>query len=85
MNRGSLGARAMNVHLQDGLNRQRGGEPVVERFGWQFRLGDKVIQTENKLRQGRCSTGILARLSALIPEERELAIRSEERDVRAVL
>ena len=29
MNRGNLGARAMNVLLQDGLNPRRGDEPVL--------------------------------------------------------
>jgi exodeoxyribonuclease V alpha subunit len=66
MNRGNLGERAMNVLLQDGLNPRRGDEPVVERFGWQFRLRDKMIQTKNNYdKEG--STGTSARFSALIP------------------
>jgi len=44
---GSLGIRELNVRLQDELNPARPGEQVVERFGWQFRVRDKVIQTEN--------------------------------------
>ena len=47
MNRGSLGIRELNVKLQAELNPARPEEPVVEKFGWQFRLRDKVIQTEN--------------------------------------
>ena len=47
MNRGSLGVRELNVRLQIELNPARSDEPVVEKFGWQFRLRDKVIQTEN--------------------------------------
>jgi len=47
MNRGSLGVRELNVRLQTELNPLRENEPVVERFGWQFRVRDKVIQTEN--------------------------------------
>ena len=46
MNRGGLGARALNVELQNALN-----PPVddvfVERFGFTYRVGDKVMQTEN--------------------------------------
>jgi exodeoxyribonuclease V alpha subunit len=37
----------MNVLLQERLNPYRADEPVVERFGWQFRRKDKVIQTRN--------------------------------------
>jgi exodeoxyribonuclease V alpha subunit len=47
MNRGSLGAREMNQRLQAVLNPLRAGELEVERFGFRFRVRDKVIQTEN--------------------------------------
>ncbi|MFY8269030.1 MAG: ATP-dependent DNA helicase, partial [Terrimicrobiaceae bacterium] len=45
MNRGSLGAVQMNRLLQERLNPRRGGEAAVEKFGWEFRPRDKVIQT----------------------------------------
>ena len=45
MNRGSLGARAMNVALQQVLNPD--ATPQVTRFGWTYAPGDKVIQTVN--------------------------------------
>jgi hypothetical protein len=80
MNRGSLGARAMNVLLQNGLNPRRGDEPVVERFGWQFRLRDKVIQTENNYDKD-VFNGDIGQVVSIDPEELELAIRFEERDV----
>jgi exodeoxyribonuclease V alpha subunit len=47
MNRGSLGVRELNVRLQNELNPAHADQPVVEKFGWQFRPRDKVIQTEN--------------------------------------
>jgi exodeoxyribonuclease V alpha subunit len=47
MNRGSLGVRELNARLQNELNPALADEPTVEKFGWQFRLRDKVIQTEN--------------------------------------
>ena len=47
MNRGSLGIRELNARLQNELNPARPEEPVVEKFGWQFRVRDKVIQTRN--------------------------------------
>jgi len=45
MNRGSLGARALNVALQEALNPD--ATPQVARFGWTYAPGDKVIQTLN--------------------------------------
>ena len=45
MNRGGLGARALNVALQQLLNGE--SEPKIKRFGWTFSPGDKVIQTVN--------------------------------------
>ena len=47
MNRGSLGVRELHMALQRVLNPVRTGEPAVERYGWRFKNGDKVIQTEN--------------------------------------
>jgi exodeoxyribonuclease V alpha subunit len=45
MNRGSLGARALNVALQQALNPD--ATPQITRFGWTYAPGDKVIQTVN--------------------------------------
>ena len=45
MNRGGVGARSLNIELQAALN--PAGERKVERFGWRFASGDKVMQIEN--------------------------------------
>ncbi len=45
MNRGGVGARSLNIELQAALNPS--GAPKVERFGWTFAPGDKVMQIEN--------------------------------------
>jgi len=45
MNRGGVGARSLNTELQAALN--PAGERKVERFGWIFAPGDKVMQIEN--------------------------------------
>jgi exodeoxyribonuclease V alpha subunit len=45
MNRGGVGARSLNIELQKALN--PAGERRVERFGWTFAAGDKVMQIEN--------------------------------------
>ena len=46
-NRGSLGVRELNASFQRALNPYQSGQPTVERFGWRFQMGDKLIQTEN--------------------------------------
>ena len=45
MNRGGLGARSLNVMLQQALNKD--SAPSVVRFGATFAPGDKIIQTVN--------------------------------------
>jgi exodeoxyribonuclease V alpha subunit len=50
MNRGGLGARALNLELQQALNPP--GELRVERFGWTFCPGDKVMQVANNYDRG---------------------------------
>ena len=45
MNRGGVGARSLNVELQAALN--PAGDLKVERFGWTFAPGDKIMQIEN--------------------------------------
>ncbi|WP_372609314.1 AAA family ATPase [Halomonas sp.] len=45
MNRGGVGARSLNIGLQAALN--PAGDKKVERFGWTFAPGDKVMQIEN--------------------------------------
>jgi exodeoxyribonuclease V alpha subunit len=45
MNRGGVGARSLNIELQTALN--PADERKVERFGWTFAPGDKVMQIEN--------------------------------------
>jgi exodeoxyribonuclease V alpha subunit len=45
MNRGGVGARSLNIELQAALN--PAGERKIERFGWTFAPGDKIMQIEN--------------------------------------
>jgi exodeoxyribonuclease V alpha subunit len=46
MNRGRLGTRTLNLDLQAALNGDE-SKPAVARFGWSFRVDDKVMQTVN--------------------------------------
>jgi exodeoxyribonuclease V alpha subunit len=45
MNRGGVGARSLNIELQAALN--PASERKVERFGWTFASGGKVMEVEN--------------------------------------
>jgi exodeoxyribonuclease V alpha subunit len=66
----------MNLLLQDTLNPAREGEAAVERFGWQFRVRDKVIQTENDYDKD-VFNGDIGQVAQIDPEERELSVRFE--------
>jgi exodeoxyribonuclease V alpha subunit len=80
MNRGSLGVRELNVRLQAELNPARPEEPVVEKFGWQFRPGDKVIQTENNYDKD-VFNGDIGQIIKIDRVEHELTIRFDQREV----
>lgn len=79
MNRGVLGTRHLNQVLQESLN--PGGDlPQVDRYGWTFRLGDRVIQTENNY--GRdVFNGDLGIIDGINRVEQELTISFEGRKV----
>jgi exodeoxyribonuclease V alpha subunit len=80
MNRGPLGIRELNVKLQGELNPARPEETVVEKFGWQFRPRDKVIQTENNYDKD-VFNGDIGQIVKIDPVEREITIRFDQREV----
>jgi len=80
MNRGSLGIRELNARLQAELNPARPGEPFVEKFGWQFRLRDKVIQTENDYGK-EVFNGDIGQIVRLDPLERAVTVKFDQREV----
>lgn len=77
MNRSELGVRNLNTHLQAILNPPTAG-PRVERFGWSFRVGDKVLQTANDY-QKEVFNGDIGRIRAIDPETQELTVDFEGR------
>ena len=81
MNRGTLGVRTLNELLQNALNPVRPDEPVVEKFGWQFRLRDKVMQTQNDYDKD-VFNGDIGVVTAIDTDEREIVIRFDQREVR---
>ncbi len=80
MNRGSLGIRELNVRLQEELNPARAGEPLAEKFGWKFRVRDKVIQTENDYDKD-VFNGDIGQIAKIDPDEREVIVRFDQREV----
>jgi exodeoxyribonuclease V alpha subunit len=80
MNRGSLGVRELNIKLQAELNPARPEEPVVEKFGWQFRVRDKVIQTENNYDKD-VFNGDIGQIIKIDPVEREVTVKFDQREV----
>ena len=78
MNRGGLGARSLNIELQNALNPP--GEIRNERFGRTFCPGDKVMQVENDYDK-EVYNGDLGVVSGIDMEEGELSVDFDGRDV----
>ena len=78
MNRGGLGARALNIELQRALNPP--GPERVERFGWTFGPGDKVMQVANNYERD-VFNGDLGIVTGLDMEEGTLTVGFDGRAV----
>lgn len=80
MNRSLLGARNLNQVLQAALNPGDGG-PEIERFGWTFRIGDRVIQTENNYDRDvfNGDLGVVEKINRI---EQEMVVNFEGRSVK---
>ena len=65
MNRGGIGARSLNIELKAALN--PAGDRKVERFGWTFAPGDKVMLVENDSRR---STTVISATSVMLTSTR---------------
>jgi exodeoxyribonuclease V alpha subunit len=76
MNRGGVGTRSLNVALQAALN--PAGECKVERFGWTFAPGDKVMQIENDYDK-EVYNGDIGYVVDMDPEEGELTVNFDGR------
>lgn len=79
MNRSQLGARNLNQVLQEALN-PPGDKAEVQRFGWTFRVDDRVIQTENNYDRDvfNGDLGVVAKINRV---EQELTVSFEGRAV----
>ena len=78
MNRGGVGARSVNIELQAALN--PAGDRKVERFGWTFAPGDKVMQIENDYDK-EVYNGDIGFVADVEPDEGELSVSFDGRSV----
>src|SRR5204862_66157 len=78
MNRGGVGARSLNIELQAALN--PAGDRKVERFGWTFASGDKVMQIENDYDK-EVYNGDIGYIDDVDPDAGELVARFDDRPV----
>ena len=78
MNRGALGARSLNLHLQQALNPSPSDR--IEKFGWTFAVGDKVMQIENDYDKD-VYNGDVGYVTGIDVEEGELEITFDDRPV----
>jgi exodeoxyribonuclease V alpha subunit len=80
MNRSPLGARNLNQVLQTALNPASGGAEI-QRFGWTFRVGDRVIQTVNNY-QRDVFNGDLGLIEKINRIEQDMTVSFEGRPVQ---
>lgn len=81
MNRSELGVKNLNVQLQAILNPPEAQEgPEVVRFGWSFRIGDKVMQTRNNYTK-ETFNGDVGRIRKIDPDDQELTVDFDGRTV----
>jgi exodeoxyribonuclease V alpha subunit len=78
MNRGGVGARSLNVDLQAALNPNPAAK--VERFGWAFAPGDKVMQIANDYDKD-VFNGDIGYIQAVDTVEGELTVNFDGREV----
>lgn len=78
MNRGLTGARGINQALQDALNPP--GDGSVDKFGYRFSVGDKVMQIENNYDRD-VYNGDIGFVTAINRDDEELAVEFDCREV----
>jgi exodeoxyribonuclease V alpha subunit len=78
MNRGGVGARSLNIELQAALN--PAGDRKVERFGWTFAPGDKVMQIENDYDK-EVYNGDIGTIEGVDPDAGEIVVSFDGRSV----
>jgi len=81
MNRSELGVKNLNLRLQAVLNPPEAQEtPEVARFGWTFRVGDKVLQTRNNYTKV-VFNGDVGRIRSIDVDDQELTVDFDGRPI----
>jgi exodeoxyribonuclease V alpha subunit len=82
MNRSELGVRNLNLRLQEVLNPASNEQhsSQIQRFGWTFRIGDKVLQTVNNYDKA-VFNGDIGRVTAIDAPEQEVTVDYDGRRV----
>jgi exodeoxyribonuclease V alpha subunit len=78
MNRSGVGARSLNIELQAALN--PASDHKIERFGWTFAPGDKVMQIENDYDK-EVYNGDIGNIDCINPADGELVVNFDGRAV----
>jgi exodeoxyribonuclease V alpha subunit len=73
-----LRSRSLNLHLQQALNPSR--QDKIEKFGWTFAVGDKVMQIENDYDK-EVYNGDIGFVTRIDAEEGELELEFDDRRV----
>ncbi|QVL30642.1 ATP-dependent RecD-like DNA helicase [Telmatocola sphagniphila] len=81
MNKTELGVRNLNQVLQEVLNPRSDTKVELERFGVTFRVGDKVLQTENDYTK-EVYNGDIGMIVDIDEEYRELFVQFENKEVK---
>jgi exodeoxyribonuclease V alpha subunit len=77
MQRGELGARNLNLVLQTALNPSG---PEVQRYGWTYRVGDRVMQIVNNYDKD-VFNGDIGNIRTIDAVEQELTVEFDGREV----
>jgi exodeoxyribonuclease V alpha subunit len=80
MNRSELGVRNLNTRLQEVLNPASANKNELQRFGWTFRAGDKVLQTVNNYDKD-VFNGDIGRVVGIDDTEQEMTVEYEGRRI----
>jgi exodeoxyribonuclease V alpha subunit len=78
MQRGTLGCRNLNAVLQEALNPTG---PAIQRYGWTFRVGDKVMQMRNDYDKD-VFNGDIGRVAKIDEVAQEMTGRFDDRPVK---
>lgn len=78
MSRGIIGTRNVNIDLQKALNPPT--EQSIQRFGWHYSVGDKIMQIQNNYDKNVCN-GYIGIIQHINKEDSEITIIVDNKEV----